>query len=324
MSEQVEASQEAEVSSQDQSSEEVLDSSSQEANSEQLSQQEQLQDAVETAIANGASEKEVKNLIKEFQLKVNGKVINKTIDLSDENTLKNELQLAAAARQSMQESANLKKLYEKEISRLKQDPFSVLQELGLDPDELAEMRIQQRIEEMKKSPEQLERERIQLELQAAREEARRLKEERETEQFEKLKEQAAIQIESEIEVALDSHKTLPKSRHIVKRIADSMLWAMNNGFDDVTAEDVMPLVEKEWRDEMSRLMDDSPEDVLEQLIGQRNIERLRAKRLNAMNASNVKTAASVKPTAASIQKQEEKKAEKIKQREFFRSLGKKK
>lgn len=284
------------------------------------SSEQQLQDAVETALANGASEKEVKNLIKEFQLKVNGKVINKKIDLSDEAALRNELQLSAAARQAMQEAANLKKLYESEVSRLKQDPFSVLAELGLDPDQLAEMRIQQRIEEMKKSPEQVEREKIQAELQAAREEARRLKEERESEQFEKLKEQAAIEIENEIEQALDAHKTLPKSRHIVKRIADSMLWAINNGYD-VSAEDVMPLVEKEWRDEMSRLMDDSPEDILEQLIGQRNIERLRAKRLNAMNTSNAKTAASIKATAASVQKQEDTKREKIKQREFFRNLG---
>lgn len=296
---------------------------SEQAQASESSADQQLQDAVETALANGASEKEVKNLIREFQLKVNGKVINKKIDLSDENNLKNELQLAAAARQSMQEAANLKKLYESEVSRLKQDPFSVLAELGLDPDQLAEMRIQQRIEEMKKSPEQVEREKIQAELQAAREEARRLKEERDAEQFEKLKDQAAAQIETEIEQALDAHKSLPKSRHIVKRIADSMLWAINNGFDDVTAEDVMPLVEKEWRDEMSRLMDDSPEDILEQLIGQRNIERLRAKRLNAMNTSNAKNAASIKSTAASIQKQDDVKREKIKQRDFFRNLGRK-
>jgi hypothetical protein len=299
-------------------------SQSQEASSQEAAApQEQLQEVVETALANGASEKEVKNLIKEFQLKVNGKVVNKKIDLSDEAGLKNELQLAAAARQSMQESANLKKLYEKEVGRLKSNPWEVLQELGMDPDELAELRIQQRIEEMKKSPEQVEREKIQKELQEAREEARRLKEERESEQFEKMKEQAAVQIESEIEQALDAHKTLPKSRHIVKRIADSMLWAINNGYENVSAEDVMPLVEKEWRDEMSRLMDDSPEDVLEQLIGQRNLERMRAKRLNAMNTSNAKNLSSIKPTTASVQKQEEKQAEKIKQRDFFRNLGKK-
>jgi hypothetical protein len=291
--------------------------------SEQAAAPAPLQDAVETALANGASEKEVKNLIREYQLKVNGKIVNKKIDLSDENSLKNELQLAAAARSSMQESANLKKLYEQEVGRLRQDPWAVLQELGLDPDELAELRIQSRIEEMKKSPEQVEKEKIQKELQEAREEARRLKEERESEQFEKMKEQAAVQIESEIEQALDSHKTLPKSRHIVKRIADSMLWAMDNGYSNVSAEDVMPMVEKEWRDEMSRLMDDSPEDILEQLIGQRNLERMRAKRLNAMNTSNAKSLNAVKSTSGSVQKQEEKPKQQIRQRDFFKGLGRK-
>ena len=282
----------------------------------------QLQDVVETALANGASEKEVKSLIREYQLKVNGKTINKKIDLSDENGLRNELQLAAAARQSMQESANLKKLYEKEVGRLKSDPWAVLQELGIDPDELAELRIQSRIEEMKKSPDQIERERIQKELTAAREEARQLKEERESENFEKMKQQAAVQIESEIESALDAYKSLPKSRHIVKRIADSLLWAMDQGFENVTAEDVMPMVEKEWKEEMGRLMDDSSEDILEQMIGQRNLERMRNKRLNSMNSAP-KSAASIKSTSASIQKQPEKPAEKMSQRAFFKSIGKK-
>lgn len=282
----------------------------------------QLQDVVETALANGASEKEVKSLIREYQLKVNGKTINKKIDLSDENGLRNELQLAAAARQSMQEASNLKKLYEKEVGRLKSNPWEVLQELGMDPDELAELRIQARIEEMKKSPDQLERERIQKELTAAREEARQLKEERESENFEKLKQQAAVQIESEIESALDAYKSLPKSRHIVKRIADSLLWAMDQGFENVTAEDVMPMVEKEWKEEMNRLMDDSSEDILEQMIGQRNLERMRNKRLGSMNAAP-KSAASIKSTSASIQKQPEKPAEKMKQRDFFKQLGRK-
>jgi 23S rRNA-/tRNA-specific pseudouridylate synthase len=109
-----------------------------------------LEEVVQDALEQGASKKEVQSLIREFQLKVNGKTINRRIDLSDEAGLKNELQLAAAARSSMQDSANLKKLYEKEVGRLKSDPWAVLKELGMDPDELAELRIQSRIEEMKK------------------------------------------------------------------------------------------------------------------------------------------------------------------------------
>ena len=111
---------------------------------------EELQDAVEEAIEEGATEQEVANMIREFELKVNGKTFSKKIDLSDEDALRKEFQVAAAGRQSMQELAEIKKLYTQEIERLKNDPFSVLEELGLDGDELAEMRLQQRIEEMKK------------------------------------------------------------------------------------------------------------------------------------------------------------------------------
>lgn len=293
----------------------------QEQSSEAPSEKEQLQDVVETALANGASEKEVKNLIKEYQIKVNGKTKTVRADLGDDNFIKNQLQMAEAARISMQESANLKKLYEKEVGRLKSNPWEVLKELGMDPDELAELRIQSRIEEMKKSPEQLANEKIQKELQEAREKYDKLNAEREEERFQKLKQQAAVQIESEIEAALDAHKTLPKSRHIVKRIADSLLWAMDQGYEDATVEDVLPMVENEWREEMNRLMDDSSEDVLEQLIGQRNLERMRNKRLAGMT-QQPKSAASIKPTSQSVQKQDTTPKEKTSQRAFFRGIGK--
>jgi hypothetical protein len=292
-----------------------------EQGSAQPSEKEQLQDVVETALANGASEKEVRSLIKEYQIKVNGKTKTIRADFGDDNFMKNQLQMAEAARQSMQESAQLKKLYEKEVGRLKSNPWEVLQELGMDPDELAELRIQSRIEEMKKSPDQLAREKIEKELLEARQKYDKLNNEREAERFEKLKQSAAVQIESEIEAALDAHKTLPKSRHIVKRIADSLLWAMDQGYEDATVEDVLPMVENEWREEMSRLMDDSSEDILEQLIGQRNLDRMRTKRLAGMNQQPKSTSA-IKPTTASIQKQDEKPSEKMSQREFFKKIGK--
>lgn len=310
---------------QEQSSPEIQESQASES-PQQVSSEQQLQDVVETAIENGATEKQIQNMIKKYQLKVNGKTIEREVDLSNDDFIKNQLQLAEMSRIKMQESAELKKLYEKEVGRLKSNPWEVLQELGMDPDELAEMRIQARIEEMKKSPEQLERERIQKELQEAREEAKRLKEEKENLAFEKMKEQAAIQIETEIESALDAHKTLPKSRHVVKRIADSMLWAMNNGFDDVSAEDVIPLVEKELKDELNQFYDDMPDEFLEKFLGNKTSERLRAKRLSAM-PQNVPNLNSIKPTASAAKAaaaSSQAPREKIKSRDFFKSLGKKK
>ena len=289
--------------------------------SQQTSSGSEQINAIEEAAANGdISQKEAEKLIKKFQLKVNGKLVEKTFDLGDENFLKNQFQLAEAARQSMQNSSDLKKLYEKEVGRLKSNPWEVLKELGMDPDELAELRIQSRIEEMKKSPEQLERESIQKELQAARDEAKKLKEEKENGEFQRMQEQAAIQIEDEITQALDAHSTLPKSRHVVKRIADSMLWAMNNGFDNVSAEDVIPMVEKDLMEEFNRFMDDSPEEMIEKFVGKRNIERMRQKRIGSVKAP---TAPLSQVKAVSKQKEEEKPKQKLSQREFFRQMGKK-
>ena len=76
---------------------------------------EDLKDAVEEAIESGASKEEVKSIIKEYQLKVNGKVKNVKVDLSDDNYIKSQLQLAEAARKRMQESAEIKKLMQQEF-----------------------------------------------------------------------------------------------------------------------------------------------------------------------------------------------------------------
>ena len=277
--------------------------------------QQELEEAVEEAIDNGASEQEVKNLIKEFNLKVNGKTITKKIDLSDEETLRKELQLAAAGRQAMQESAELKKFYTQEIERLKEDPYSVLEELGLNPDELAELRIRQRIEEMQKSPEQQAREQMERELAEARKKLQEEQERANRAEMERLQEQAQIQLDDEISEALDSHESLPNTSYTVKKIADMMLWAMDNGWSDVTVKDVLPSVEKEMRRDINTLMDQMPDKVLESYLGKKNIERLRKQRI--ADNKKVDNLSNLKKTAAP--KSEPKPAKKIKIDDWMRS-----
>lgn len=298
------------------SNEEV--SSEAEVQQENLSSEvsaENLEEVVDDAIEDGASVDEVKDLIKEFQLKVNGKTINKRINLADEEELKKELQLAAAGRHSMQEAAELKKLYSKEIQRLKDDPYAVLSELGLDPDELAESRIQQRIEEMKKSPEQIEREKLQKDLEVARNELKSQQEKSQKVEMDRLYEQAAVSLDEEIATALESHRSLPKSDYSVKKIADTMLWAIDNGWDDVTVEDVLPTVESELKSDINGLIDNLPEEMLEAYIGKRTTERLRQKRIKQANDSQ--TLSSVKQVTKKIETKE--KRPKIRIEDWMRS-----
>jgi hypothetical protein len=100
-----------------------------------------------------------------------------------------------------------------------------------------------------------------------------------------------------------------------------MLWAMNNGFEDVTADDVVPLVEQEMRSELGRLYDEMPEDALETFIGKKNIDRLRKKRVASVKVPSVNE---IKQTAQSIKASEQKQSsQRIGSKDFFRNIGKK-
>lgn len=281
---------------------------------------EELQAEVEEAIEAGATEQEVKDMIKEFELKVGGKTYKKKLDLSDEAALQRELQMAMAGRQAMQQKAELEKTYESEIRRLQENPWEVLQELGFDPLELSESKLREFVTEQQKSPEQIERERIERELMQARQEADQLRKKQEEQEFARLQEQAAAELESEIQQALDAHTTLPKSPKTVMRIADALLWASDNGFPDASVNDVLPMVEDDIRREMNDFFSELPEEMFEAYINQKNLDRYRKSRIPKKKAPTTLNSA-VKATADSIKKEEPKEEPKrMKAKDFFRNL----
>lgn len=255
-----------------------------------------LQDQIAEAKANGATKKEIQKMIEKFELKVNGKNVVKEIDLSDKEAIKRELQLALAGRQTMQEMAELKKLYSQEIDRLKSDPFAVLRELGIDPDELSYSHLEKKVQEAQKTPEEQERDRLQKELDELRGKAKQEEEKRIQAEQARLQEQAAQQLDDEIDQALDEYKHLPRSPRVVKHIASVMMWALDNGMPDITVKDVLPTVEKELKKEISDIIENLPEEFIEEFIGQRGMDRLRKKRV-AQAAQQPKSAANVKPAA---------------------------
>lgn len=283
---------------------------------------EEFQDEVQEAIDNGATEEEVANMVKEFKLKVNGKEVTKTIDLSDEDALKRELQLAAAGQSAMQRSRELEKLFEQELKRLQEHPFEFLKELGMDPDDLSEKHLRSKLAELEKSPEQREREQMQKELEEARLRLKQAEEEAKSAKFQAMVEEQSVQLENDIMEALDSHQTLPKSPKTVGRIADAMSWALENGYPDVTVNDVIPSVEAEIRRELDGFMSELPEDLLESYIGKKNLERLRKKRLST-GKQQVGSVNSVKPT---ISKEanlntDNKIKKKLRAKDYFKNLG---
>lgn len=299
------------------STEEVEASSEETSEESGAETQEELQEEITEAIENGASEQEVQNMIKSFQLKVNGKTVEKEIDLSDEEALKREFQMAAAGRESMQRTRELEKAYEQALSELKSDPLKFLKsELEMDVDEISYNHLKKLHEQSQRSPEEVERERIQMELEQARAEARTLKEEKERAEYERVYAQQQQALNQEIEQTLSAHKDLPPTQKTFQRIAETMLFAMENGIEDVTVEDVIPQVKKDIETEMQSMFNEMPLEFYEKFIGKQNMNKLRQQRIE--KAKSAPNPTKTKETAA---KTEKKKADRISARDFFRTLG---
>ncbi|RLF65295.1 MAG: hypothetical protein DRN30_04225, partial [Thermoplasmata archaeon] len=288
----------------------------------------ELVEEIEGAIEDGASEEEVKDMIREYEIKVNGKTKKVKIDLNNEEEIIKRLQMAEAGQSAMQGKAELEKMIESELRGAKEDPWKFLQDtLGLDADELAEHRIAARVEEMKKSPEQIEKEKISKELETLRAEMKKREQVEEDAKVTRFREEASFKLDQEITDALKDNTNLPKSRKTVSRIADAMMWAMNNGFGDVNVADVIPAVEAEIKTEFDEFMNGMPEDVLENYIGKRNLDRLRKKRVASAQAAKNTSIGDVKAVAADKKDDVErdafgrKTAKKVRSKDFFKNLG---
>ncbi len=263
-------------------------------------------------------------MIAKFELKVNGKMIEKELDLGDRDAIQRELQKAAAFSQTAQEAAQLKKMYESEIQRLQANPWEVLKELGMNPEELNEAFLDDRIAEMKKTPAQKAEEGMKKELAEARLKIKQIEEKEQSAAEQRSIAEAEASLSEEITEALGAHATLPPTQKTVSRIADALLQSMEfaeaNGYDSnsISVADVIPYVEEEYRKEMRSLLDNAPEQMLEEYVGKKNIERLRKNKV-ATFKNNPKQV--VNQTANSL-KQNEKPKEKVSMSDYFRDLQK--
>ena len=247
----------------------------------------ELAGEVEEAVAEGASDAEIQELIETFKIKVNGEERDVTLDWNNKEDIVRRLQMAEAGQGAMQRSAEMERNYEREIQGLMDNPWEALAELGFDVDELAEQRIQDRINQLQKSPEQVAAEARDTELEELRQRLKNEEQQRESFEFQKLQQEAEVDLDNQITDALSSTTELPKSPYVVKRVADAMLMAMENGRDDVTAKDVLPWVEKEINEEMQELMSAMPDKLLEKYLGNKTIDRLRQGRLSKMKTQPV-------------------------------------
>lgn len=265
-------------------------SESTEASSEEISSESEVDAALEDGVID---KQEAKALKRKFQLKIDGKDEDLELDLNNDDEVKKHLQKSKSFDKRSKEWAGFKTQVDQFISQLKSSPDSVLEQLGINVDDFAEKRIQRRLEEMSKSPEQIEREKMQQELESLRKEKEDSGKAREKAEQELLLKKTVSEIESGIMKALESTGSkLPKNNpEVLGEIAKAMKEAMKHGYNEVTVEDVIPMVEKRYMQRVKALFDILPEDMIESYMGQNNAERLRKKRLTKMVPPTARQAA---------------------------------
>lgn len=246
---------------------------------EALSPEEVEAEAAETA------KEEAKALKKKYQLKVNNKVKDIELDLSNDEDIKRYLQKAEASDEKFQEAATLRKQVEQLVSELKKNPLAILKhpELGIDVKALAQQVLNEEIEEMKLSPEQKRIKELEDALKTKEEKEKQFEEERKNAEKARLEQQAAEDLDEQVTSAL-AKSNLPKSPYVLRRISDTMLAAMDMGFNDVKVEDIMPFVQEQINGEIQRLFDEAPEDtfekVMEGIIGKKHLDKYRKTKIS--------------------------------------------
>lgn len=271
-------------------------------------------DAIDAAAEAGEiTKKEAQVLKKKLQIKVDGENQEIELDFSNDDDLKKHLQKSKAFDKRAKEYASLKNTVESLMQELDTDFEGAMKKLGKDPEKMAVEFLKKQVAELEKSPEQVEREKMQRELEELRQEKKRAEEERQNLELEKMRNQFATEIENDITNAI-SGSSLPKGNpRVVKRIAQTMYQVMemkdqqgNPLYPDVKVKDVLPIVEKEWKEELRSYFDTSAEDMIEELVGKHNLEKLRKKRLAKRPNAPAQPLSSIKDTGTKAQSQDDK------------------
>lgn len=243
--------------------------------------------------------------IKALKLKVDGKELEEVLPFEiDENPeivdyLTKQLQLSKVSQKRMSEKAQLERELSSFFDALRNNPKEILSNpnLSIDLKKLAAEVIEEDIINSQKSPEQLEKEKLEKELRDAKAQLEKEKEDFKRKEFERLQEQAYEQYDIQMTKALES-SDLPKSPAVIKKMADYMLIAIQRGIN-VTPEDVLPIVREEIQNDIKQMFSLMPEDVVEQMVGKDNFNKIRKKNLaKAKTAPPVPVKTAVKDVGA--------------------------
>lgn len=219
----------------------------------------EIDEAIEDAKEQGDKKavKELLQLKREIELKVNGKVIKKSFNSEDD--LIKELQIAEMNKNGQQNYKAAQKEFQKLLENLsKPETFwETVKALNPSSDDFYKQRIINDYEEMERksqmSEDQIERERLTKELESKE---KRIKEWEDRQAKEK--EEAEIQNALEeftvkMEEALTKTK-LPRTEKVFQRIANIIESAEDKGYKDFPVDAAVKIAEKEYFEEIKAIL----------------------------------------------------------------------
>lgn len=223
---------------------------------------------------------------KQLKLKFNGKETVEELPFEVDDVqlewMTKQRQKAMLADHKSQEFSQLEREVGAFIQELRKNPKKALQNpaIGMDVKQFAAQILQEEIEQSQKSPEQIEREKLQAELEELRAERENEKQEFSKKELERLTEREYEKYDASMSAALES-SDLPKSPYVVKKMTEYMMLGIENGID-VTPEQIIPLIRSELTQDIQEMFQTMPIEVIEQIIGKNNLDKMRKSRVAAV------------------------------------------
>jgi hypothetical protein len=198
------------------------------------------------------------------------------IEITSMDQLTKIAQKGLGAERKFQEAANIRKNAEKLVATLKDNPIEILKHPAL-RDKMLEA-AQELIFEQIQSEQMTAEERARLQEREELERYRRSEQERkaqeESKQREELKEKYRQDYERQFIDALNVGG-IPKSDWAVTRMAQYMRQALKEGMTNITPQDVVHLVKRDWQHAQSELYGQLDGDKLIQMLGPDIAEKIR-------------------------------------------------
>lgn len=219
------------------------------------------------------------------KIKIDGKE-----EFVDEDSVWRDYQKYRAGEKRLSEAAKLRQETEEKLSKLKDDPYSVLSELGLDPSELSEKWLRQKLEEefAEADPRDKQMKELQKRLSDYESREKQAKEQEEMTAREKFIESRKEALSKTLAEAMEStvlSKNPETQAALLREMAMYMRAAKENG-EDVTPQDLVEHIQSNRFKQYHTLANQFEGDELIEFLGKdvvnkirkADLERLRSKR----------------------------------------------